>query len=110
MTDTITDGVYRLEDMVTEDMRNLSLAKIVMLLAYHIAKHPEDATVRIMRTSRVTVLEFDLHPKDRGPFLGGDGRTIRSLRTVVKAMLGPLVRSHSIRIDLANDDMTSVNG
>ncbi|MBW1598179.1 MULTISPECIES: RNA-binding protein [Streptomyces] len=64
-----------------------------------IVEHPEEVQVASRNLRRGRVLEVRVHPDDLGKVIGRNGRTARSLRTVVGALGG-----RGIRVDLVDVD------
>ncbi|WP_436739170.1 RNA-binding protein [Streptomyces sp. BBFR102] len=64
-----------------------------------IVDNPDDVQVAERDLRRGRVLEVRVHPEDLGKVIGRNGRTARSLRTVVGAIGG-----RGIRVDLVDVD------
>jgi predicted RNA-binding protein YlqC (UPF0109 family) len=64
-----------------------------------IVDHPEEVQVAARNLRRGRVLEVRVHPDDLGKVIGRNGRTARSLRTVVGALGG-----RGVRVDLVDVD------
>jgi uncharacterized protein len=64
-----------------------------------IVDNPEDVVVSEKTHRRGTTLEVRVNPEDIGKVIGRNGRTARSLRTVVSALAG-----RSVRVDLIETD------
>jgi predicted RNA-binding protein YlqC (UPF0109 family) len=64
-----------------------------------IVDNPEDVSVSEKTHRRGTTLEVRVNPEDIGKVIGRNGRTARSLRTVVSALAG-----RSVRVDLIETD------
>ncbi|RKN38787.1 RNA-binding protein [Streptomyces sp. 8K308] len=64
-----------------------------------IVDHPDEVQVASRTLRRGRVLEVRVHPDDLGKVIGRNGRTARSLRTVVGALGGK-----GIRVDLVDAD------
>jgi len=47
--------------------------------------HPENVQVRAVEGEQVTVLELRVHPTDLGKVIGRQGRTAKSIRTILGA-------------------------
>ena len=63
--------------------------------------NPEEVTVSEKNGRRGQTLEVRVNPEDIGKVIGRNGRTARSLRTVVSALAG-----RSVRVDLIETDET----
>lgn len=66
-----------------------------------IVDNPEEVTVSEKNGRRGQTLEVRVNPEDIGKVIGRNGRTARSLRTVVSALAG-----RSVRVDLIETDET----
>ena len=66
-----------------------------------IVDNPEEVTVSEKNGRRGQTLEVRVNPDDIGKVIGRNGRTARSLRTVVSALAG-----RSVRVDLIETDET----
>ncbi|GAA2691814.1 RNA-binding protein [Streptomyces aculeolatus] len=64
-----------------------------------IVDNPDEVEVSSRNLRRGRVLEVRVHPEDLGKVIGRNGRTARSLRTVVGALGG-----RGIRVDLVDVD------
>jgi predicted RNA-binding protein YlqC (UPF0109 family) len=64
-----------------------------------IVDHPDEVQVAARNLRRGRVLEVRVHPDDLGKVIGRNGRTARSLRTVVGALGG-----RGVRVDLVDVD------
>ncbi|WP_129842706.1 RNA-binding protein [Streptomyces sp. RFCAC02] len=64
-----------------------------------IVDHPDEVQVASRTLRRGRTLEVRVHPDDLGKVIGRNGRTARSLRTVVGALGGK-----GIRVDLVDAD------
>ncbi|WP_181791921.1 RNA-binding protein [Streptomyces phytophilus] len=64
-----------------------------------IVDNPDEVEVSSRNMRRGRVLEVRVHPEDLGKVIGRNGRTARSLRTIVGALGG-----RGIRVDLVDVD------
>lgn len=64
-----------------------------------IVDHPDEVQIASRNLRRGRVLEVRVHPEDLGKVIGRNGRTARSLRTVVGALGG-----RGVRVDLVDVD------
>lgn len=97
------DGTYRIDTLLTPEMRDMTLEQVMTLLVYKIVKHPEDVEVVFASMPRRRVLDFDMHPSDRGCIIGKSGYIIQALRTIAKAILGPDCKLYRYSIEVAPD-------
>lgn len=78
----------------------MMLAEALEHLVRGIVDHPDDVDVRVKSGRRSETLEVRVHPEDLGRVIGRQGRTARSLRTVVSA----LADYGSVRVDVVDTD------
>jgi hypothetical protein len=57
----------------------------VEAIAKALVDHPEQVQVRSVDGEQVTVLELRVHPEDLGKVIGRQGRTAKSIRTILGA-------------------------
>ena len=55
-------------------------------IAKALVDHPEQVGVRAVEGEQVTVLELRVHPEDLGKVIGRQGRTAKSIRTILNAV------------------------
>jgi len=82
--------------MVSEqggDMRAL-----VEQIAKALVDEPEQVAVRSIEGEQVTVLELRVSPNDLGKVIGKQGRTARSIRTIVGAAGMKLKKRYTLEI------------
>jgi uncharacterized protein len=58
---------------------------LVESIAKALVDKPEDVIVRAVEGEQVTVLEMRVHPDDLGKVIGRQGRTAKSIRTILGA-------------------------
>ncbi len=58
---------------------------LVESIAKALVDHPEEVAVRSVEGEQVTVLELRVHPEDLGKVIGRQGRTAKSIRTILGA-------------------------
>ena len=58
---------------------------LVEAIAKALVDHPEQVQVRAGEGEQVTVLELRVHPEDLGKVIGRQGRTAKSMRTILGA-------------------------
>jgi uncharacterized protein len=79
------EGEKRVKDLVTE------IAKALVDI-------PDEVTVREVEGEQVTVLELRVAPSDLGKVIGKQGRTARSIRTLLGAAGMKLNRRFTLEI------------
>jgi predicted RNA-binding protein YlqC (UPF0109 family) len=58
---------------------------LVELIAKALVDHPEQVQVNSVEGEQVTVFELRVHPEDLGKVIGRQGRTAKSIRTLLGA-------------------------
>src|ERR1700731_2617578 len=58
---------------------------LVEAIAKALVDHPDQVQVRAVEGEQVTVLELRVHPEDLGKVIGRQGRTAKSMRTILGA-------------------------
>lgn len=76
------------------------LADALEHLVRGIVDNPDDVDVRVKNGRRGETLEVRVHPDDLGRVIGRQGRTAKSLRTVVIA----LADNEPVRVDVIDTD------
>lgn len=61
------------------------MKELVEAIAKALVDHPEQVQVRSVDGEQVTVLELRVHPEDLGKVIGRQGRTAKSIRTILGA-------------------------
>jgi uncharacterized protein len=61
------------------------MKELVELIAKALVDKPEEVVVNSVEGERVTVLELKVHPTDLGKVIGRQGRTAKSMRTILSA-------------------------
>ncbi len=59
--------------------------ELVEAIARALVDNPEQVQVRAVEGEQVTVLELRVHPDDLGKVIGRQGRTAKSMRTILGA-------------------------
>lgn len=58
---------------------------LVESIAKALVDHPDQVQVKAVEGEQVTVLELRVHPEDLGKVIGRQGRTAKSIRTLLGA-------------------------
>jgi predicted RNA-binding protein YlqC (UPF0109 family) len=61
------------------------MKELVEAIAKALVDHPEQVHVKSVDGEQVTVLELRVHPEDLGKVIGRQGRTAKSMRTILGA-------------------------
>jgi predicted RNA-binding protein YlqC (UPF0109 family) len=91
-------GTYNAADLIPEECKDLTLEQVLTLLVTHIVAHPEQVSVHIASIDRLKTIEFEILPDDMAQLLGSKGYTANAIRTISKAILGPLVKEFTYRL------------
>jgi len=70
---------------VTSNAREGQMRELIEAIAKALVDNPDQVTVRAVEGEQVTVLELRVHPSDLGKVIGKQGRTARSIRTILNA-------------------------
>jgi predicted RNA-binding protein YlqC (UPF0109 family) len=62
-----------------------SMKDLVEAIAKALVDNPDQVQVRSVEGEQVTVLELRVHPTDLGKVIGRQGRTAKSIRTILGA-------------------------
>ena len=74
------------------------MKELVTEIAKALVDSPEEVTVREVQGEQVTVLELRVAPSDLGKVIGKQGRTARSIRTLLGAAGMKLNRRFTLEI------------
>jgi predicted RNA-binding protein YlqC (UPF0109 family) len=74
------------------------MKELVEAIAKALVDNPEDVSVRAVEGEQVTVLELRVHPSDLGKVIGRQGRTAKSIRTILGAAGMKLKRRFTLEI------------
>lgn len=61
------------------------MKELIEAIAKALVDNPDQVAVRPVEGEQVTVLELRVHPSDLGKVIGKQGRTARSIRTILNA-------------------------
>jgi predicted RNA-binding protein YlqC (UPF0109 family) len=62
------------------------MKELVRLLAHQLVNNPEAVEVKETRGDATTLLELRVAPEDLGRVIGKQGRTVKSIRTILNAV------------------------
>jgi len=79
-------------------MAGMSIKDLVEEIAKALVDIPEEVSVREVQGEQVTVLELRVAPSDLGKVIGKQGRTARSIRTLLGAAGMKLNRRFTLEI------------
>ncbi len=74
------------------------MKELIEAIAKALVDNPDQVSVRPIEGEQVTVLEVRVHPSDLGKVIGKQGRTARSIRTVLNAAGMKLKRRFTLEI------------
>jgi predicted RNA-binding protein YlqC (UPF0109 family) len=83
---------------------------LITEIARALVDEPDAVVVEVLPDNETTVLRLRVAPVDIGKVIGKQGRTARSLRTILSAASMKLRHRFSLDIVEADDDDTEVNG
>ena len=61
------------------------MKELIEAIAKALVDNPDQVEVRTVEGEQITVLELRVHPSDLGKVIGKQGRTARSIRTILGA-------------------------
>ena len=64
-----------------------AMQDMVVTLIKTLVEHPEEVRVKPIEGDSTVVFEVQVHPEDAGKVIGKKGRTINSLRTIVRSSM-----------------------
>src|ERR1700690_1403975 len=67
------------------DRQREPMKELVEAIAKALVDNPDQVQVRAVEGEQVTVLELRVHPTDLGKVIGRQGRTAKSMRTILGA-------------------------
>jgi predicted RNA-binding protein YlqC (UPF0109 family) len=74
------------------------MKELVEVIAKALVDNPDQVAVRAVENAHGTMLELRVHPADLGKVIGRQGRTIRSIRTILGASGIKLKKRFSLEI------------
>ncbi|HKQ87469.1 MAG TPA: KH domain-containing protein [Candidatus Acidoferrales bacterium] len=74
------------------------MRELVESIAKALVDHPEQVQVKAIEGEQVTVLELRVHPEDLGKVIGKQGRTAKSIRTLLGAAGMKLKKRYTLEI------------
>jgi predicted RNA-binding protein YlqC (UPF0109 family) len=74
------------------------MKELVEVIAKALVDHPEDVAVKAIEGEQVTVLELRVAPDDLGKVIGRQGRTAKSIRTLLGAAGMKLKKRYTLEI------------
>jgi len=61
------------------------MKELIEAIAKALVDNPDQVVVKVVEGEQVIVLELRVHPSDLGKVIGKQGRTARSIRTILNA-------------------------
>jgi uncharacterized protein len=83
---------------VADSTLELSVVELVTGIARALVDRPEDVSINQTSTETGTLFRLRVDPKDVGKIIGKQGRTARSLRTLLGAISVKLKHRYSLEI------------
>lgn len=88
-----------------DDGSSQNMTGLVMEIAKALVDSPESVSIETFRDGEATVLRLRVAPGDIGKVIGKQGRTARSLRTILAA--ASMKVRHRFALDIVEDDSTN---
>lgn len=88
----------RSQDFAQDIPQDISLFDLVDFLARNLVLHPDDVAVKQNVTPQLTSFELHVHKEDLGRVIGKQGRTAKSLRTILNAAASRVQQKASLEI------------
>lgn len=88
-------------------LQNMNVPEVMTSFVLNIVKHPEKVQIHLTRSLRTLVIEFDMHPSDRGKVIGRKGHTIMALRSLMRAVAGASNVEYKIAVVEDEEDQRS---
>ena len=74
------------------------MKELIEEIAKALVDNPDEVHVNTVEGEQVTVLELRVHPTDLGKVIGKQGRTARSIRTILSAAGMKLKKRYTLEI------------
>jgi uncharacterized protein len=74
------------------------MRELIEAIAKSLVDNPDQVQVRSVEGEQSTILELKVHPADLGKVIGKQGRTARSIRTILGAAGMKLKKRYSLEI------------
>jgi hypothetical protein len=74
------------------------MKELIEAIAKALVDNPDQVSVQAVEGEQVTVLELHVHPSDLGKVIGKQGRTARSIRTILNAAGMKLKKRYTLEI------------
>ncbi len=74
------------------------MKELIEAIAKALVDNPDQVSVLPIEGEQVTILELRVHPSDLGKVIGKQGRTARSIRTILNAAGMKLKRRFTLEI------------
>jgi predicted RNA-binding protein YlqC (UPF0109 family) len=74
------------------------MKELVEAIAKALVDNPDQVQVRVVEGEQVIVLELRVHPTDLGKVIGRQGRTAKSIRTILGAAGMKLRKRYTLEI------------
>ena len=74
------------------------MKELVETIARALVDHPDEVKVASVEGPQATVLELRVHPEDLGKVIGRQGRTAKSIRTLLGAAGMKLKKRYTLEI------------
>ncbi len=78
-----------------------SVVEMVEVIAKSLVDSPGDVSVEVVEGNHSCVVELTVHPSDVGKVIGKNGRTVKSIRTLLGAV--SMKYDHRYTLDILDD-------
>jgi predicted RNA-binding protein YlqC (UPF0109 family) len=82
---TLQQDLLQPSSLLIPTNRGFLMKELVEAISKALVDHPEDVHVRVVEGEQVIVMELRVHPTDLGKVIGRQGRTAKSIRTILGA-------------------------
>lgn len=89
-------------DLSTRDALARSMANLILSVAKALVDFPNDVSVQVIAEPDSTILHLKVAPDDLGKVIGKQGRTARSIRTILGA--ASMKAQHRFSLDIQRGD------
>lgn len=83
---------------MTNTNPEISVGELIKLIACALVDKPEEVSVKVISRGVETLIEIHVDPAEVGKVIGKQGRTARSLRTILSAVSIKLGHRYSLEI------------
>jgi predicted RNA-binding protein YlqC (UPF0109 family) len=89
---------------IASDPNDVPVSQLLQRVVCTMVDHPEEVTIQVEAEADGATLTIHANPEDVGKVIGSQGRTAKSLRTIVSGIGRKLGRRFTIVIDEGEDE------